>query len=141
MSSLEGQTLPEASLPDLRRKTQRLVRRGLSVALRQVAGQGKARARAGPPAVKLGPGSQRAGSAGGRHGISLCSPPAPSFFDAPELLRRPSCFFDAPADRIFGRIFVFLVSEVPLDLILERLPQKGDSSAGGGQDPIPSRAT
>ena len=93
----------------------------MSGALALIAVQGTARARAGPPAVKLGPGSQRAASAGGRHEISLCTPPAPSCFDAPDLLRRPSTCFDAPADRILGRIFVFLVSEVPLDLILERL--------------------
>ena len=119
MSSLEGQRLPEASVPDLQREIQRLVRRGLSGALALIAVQGTARARAGPPAVKVGPGSQRAASAGGRHEISLCTPPAPSCFDAPDLLRRPSTCFDAPADRILGRIFVFLVSEVPLDLILE----------------------
>ena len=114
MSSLEGQRLPEASVPDLQREIQRLVRRGLSGALALIAVQGTARARAGPPAVKVGPGSQRAASAGGRHGISLCTPPAARSSQPQKGLRIPS--FAARLQRT-----VFLVSEVPLDLILERL--------------------
>ena len=106
--------MPEARVPELRRETQSLVRRGFAGALRLIAVQGTARSRAGPPAVKVGPGSQRAGSAGGRHCISLCTPPAARSSQPQKGLRIPS--FAARLQRT-----VFLVSEVPLDLILERL--------------------